>query len=104
MLDAKQISDRLKRENSIALFCHIRPDGDTLGSALALKKALVKTGVRAEVFCDDVIPEKFFFNPTFSEVKNCDPVGFSRLRGDRLRRRNETRKVFRTVFGRKKYL
>lgn len=77
MLDAKQISDRLKRENSIALFCHIRPDGDTLGSALALKKALVKAGVKAEVFCDDVIPGKFLFNPAFAEVKNCDPEGFS---------------------------
>ena len=44
---------------NIALFCHTRPDGDSLGAALALKKALIKAGKKASVFCDDTIPEKF---------------------------------------------
>jgi len=49
----------INNANKIALFCHIRPDGDTLGAALALKLALQKKLKQVEIFCEDDVPEKF---------------------------------------------
>ena len=49
----------ISSQNSIALFCHIRPDGDTLGAALALKLALSKIGKDVKIFCEDPLPQKF---------------------------------------------
>ena len=51
--------DIINNANNIALFCHTRPDGDTLGSALALKLALQKINKIVDIYCDDPIPEKF---------------------------------------------
>lgn len=51
----KEFSD----SSSIALFTHSRPDGDALGSVLALKFALEKLGKRVEAFCDTEIGHKY---------------------------------------------
>ncbi len=69
MISLSELSSKLKQEKSVALFCHIRPDGDTLGSALALSCALKNLGIRAQVFCDDVVPSRFFFLDEVKEVK-----------------------------------
>lgn len=58
-MDYIQAEKLLKKAKSIALFTHIRPDGDALGSTLALRYFLEKSGKRADVFCDSPIPEKF---------------------------------------------
>ena len=40
------------------LVCHIHPDGDTLGSAMAMARILRLMGKNASVFCPDKIPER----------------------------------------------
>lgn len=40
-----------KENRSFVLICHKRPDGDTLGSALGLKRALEEMGKTAEIVC-----------------------------------------------------
>ncbi len=70
MISLKELSTKLKSEKSIALFCHVRPDGDCLGSALALKNALIHLGIEAEVFCDDPVPSRFFFLNQTKTVKD----------------------------------
>lgn len=42
---------------TIALISHIRPDGDTLGSSLALFHVLKNRGYICECFCDSPIPD-----------------------------------------------
>ena len=69
MISLSELSSKLKREESVALFCHVRPDGDTLGSALALSKVLKNLGIRAQVFCDDIVPSRFFFLDAVKEIK-----------------------------------
>jgi len=49
----------INNATNIALFCHTRPDGDTLSSALALKLGLLKLNKFVDIFCDELIPEKF---------------------------------------------
>ena len=61
MKTIEELSLKLKKEKSVAIISHVRPDGDTLGSALALFHALNNLGIKAKVFCDDTVPSRFFF-------------------------------------------
>ena len=47
-----KIFSALSAAKKPAVFCHMRPDGDTLGSAFALKAALC---LNAHVFCDSTV-------------------------------------------------
>ena len=49
----EEISEQLNKSKEVAIFCHVRPDGDTLGSGLALCLALNNAGKKAFVFCED---------------------------------------------------
>ncbi|MBR5192379.1 MAG: bifunctional oligoribonuclease/PAP phosphatase NrnA [Clostridia bacterium] len=59
MISLTEIAKQLKKEKNVAIFCHVRPDGDCIGSSSALSLALTSLGVKNQLFCDDVIPEKF---------------------------------------------
>lgn len=48
-------------KKEVILLCHARPDGDTLGSAYALKYALTAAGKRVTVECADEIPKRLAF-------------------------------------------
>lgn len=79
MISLSELSSKLKKETKVALFCHVRPDGDTLGSALALSLALNNLGVRAEVFCEETVPARFCFLKSANNVKNTFSGEFSAL-------------------------
>lgn len=49
--------------NSVALVCHISPDGDTVGSALAVRLSLMELGKSVDLFCQDKIPDVLTFLP-----------------------------------------
>ncbi|MBQ8433878.1 MAG: bifunctional oligoribonuclease/PAP phosphatase NrnA [Clostridia bacterium] len=54
----EQTAQQIKQCNSIALFAHTNPDGDTLGSCIALSLGLKKLGKTVEIFCDQPITGK----------------------------------------------
>ncbi len=54
MISIKKVTSFLKSYNSFALFTHISPDADALGSTKALKMALESLGKTVYVFCDGV--------------------------------------------------
>lgn len=55
----QEIADVIKTLKSAVIFTHLRPDGDTLGSAMALSRALFMLGIQNEVVNEGDIPEKF---------------------------------------------
>ena len=57
----KEIAGRLKQLKSAVIFCHMRPDGDTLGAGMGLCRMLHSVGVRCSVVCESAIPQKFTF-------------------------------------------
>lgn len=59
----------LQNSKKVAIFCHSRPDGDSLGGMLALTLALQSAGKHAVAFCEDAPPEKYCFLPAMKEVK-----------------------------------
>ena len=52
--NAEKIFGLITKANKIALVCHANPDGDTLGSGLALYYALKAVGKQTDIFCSDV--------------------------------------------------
>lgn len=70
-IDFDKCKKILNTASNIALFCHTRPDGDTLGSALGLKLALSKIGKTVKIFCDEEVPSKFL-NFGFAEQFNVE--------------------------------
>ena len=66
----EEIIAKLKEAKRIAVFCHARPDGDALGSGLALTVALENAGKQAFMCCENLPPEKFFFVTSMRKVRN----------------------------------
>lgn len=59
----------LRGAETVALCAHVNPDGDTLGSCLALRLALLSLGKAADVFCDDCVPDNLRFMPGTGTVR-----------------------------------
>ena len=63
----KKLLELIKSSNNIALFTHMRPDGDCLGSAIALGLALEKEGKKVDYYCPTEINESFAFLPNIKK-------------------------------------
>lgn len=74
-LSTAEIAFQLNKANVFAVFCHINPDGDAIGSAAALATALNEGGKRAYAFCEDSVPEKFKFIKGVEEMLTELPKG-----------------------------
>jgi phosphoesterase RecJ-like protein len=55
----KQIKDRIQAAQRVLVTSHVRPDGDAIGSSLALALALLDAGKQAQVVLTDGIPTNF---------------------------------------------
>ena len=64
----QEIASKLKTEKGVAIVTHVRPDGDAVGSALALCRALKTLGIAADVYCDDPVPKKFDYLPGAADI------------------------------------
>ncbi|HWR31100.1 MAG TPA: bifunctional oligoribonuclease/PAP phosphatase NrnA [Negativicutes bacterium] len=58
----------LSRVRSIVLTTHINPDGDALGSMIALYLFLKQRGVRVQMWLDDEIPRMYSFLPEIDKI------------------------------------
>jgi len=68
MSSVSDIAAALRRANSILLSVHKSPDGDALGSQLALKLALVKLGKSVTAQNIDPVPEIYRFLPASETI------------------------------------
>lgn len=67
----------IERAQSIAVLSHIPPDGDALGSMLALKEALVLLGKPQAKAYSAEIPDTYLFMPGIEAVESvCDGTDF----------------------------
>ncbi|HPT97185.1 MAG TPA: bifunctional oligoribonuclease/PAP phosphatase NrnA [Armatimonadota bacterium] len=56
-------AEALHSAAKVLLACHVNPDGDTMGSALALGLALHSTGKEVTLVCADEVPLPYRFMP-----------------------------------------
>ncbi len=68
-IDLLATGNMLLAAQKIVLCCHVSPDGDTLGSALALLHFLESKGKEVTVFVDDTINKSMHFLPGIERVQ-----------------------------------
>lgn len=59
----EELTSLIREAHTIALCSHINPDGDTIGSALALKIGLTSMGKQVDVYCADHVPDNLLLLP-----------------------------------------
>ena len=65
----EEIAGVLTRVKSAVIFTHTRPDGDAIGSALALSRAFFIKNIKNEVVIDSDVPEKFSYLKGVGEIR-----------------------------------
>lgn len=68
----QQVLSAVQAAGSVLLFCHVSPDGDTLGSALALKLRLTAMGKSVRLLVDGEAPSNLAFLPGMDAVRGPD--------------------------------
>lgn len=63
------VMNAIRQARTVALVCHISPDGDTVGSALALRLGLMELGKTVTIYCQDKIPDVLCFLPGAEEFR-----------------------------------
>ncbi len=69
------IAGILRATPDALIVCHVAPDGDCLGAALALAAACDAAGVRAVVGSADGIPETYRYLPSADRITTTPPEG-----------------------------
>lgn len=69
-----EVAAVLKRANTVAVACHVRPDGDALGSGMALCLALENAGKRAFMLCEEAPPERLSIFPFMPKTYQSLPI------------------------------
>lgn len=93
----KHAAEMLLHARSILILSHSSPDGDTLGSAFALCRALLSSGRDARVECSDELPAKYAYMYTGSVTGDFAPdlivssdIASQNLFGDQLEKYKES--------------
>ena len=68
----QQIAEFIRNNDGFIIISHIAPDGDTLGSGLALYGMLKLYGKRVQIVCQDRVPQTLLFLPWAKEIINPD--------------------------------
>ena len=63
MNDKEKIAEILKKRNSFLIGSHVNPDGDSLGTELALASLLKRMGKKVAVLNPDSLPSIYDFLP-----------------------------------------
>lgn len=64
----KKLEDIIHSSNTFFLACHINPDGDTIGSMLALWSVLRRLGKKVTMYSQDPVPQNLNFLPNTCHI------------------------------------
>ena len=65
-----QISEALRQADSVLIVSHVFPDGDALGSQLALGEILESLGKKVYYYCEEFVSTMYEFLPGSEKLKN----------------------------------
>lgn len=71
-ISLQQSAELLEKANAIVLTAHVNPDGDSLGSLLALYQGLHRKGKTVTILLDDVVPPVYRFLPCCEVIRQPD--------------------------------
>lgn len=79
-MEGRSLQRILQEEDFFFIVSHILPDGDSIGSCIAMALALEKMGKRVKVFSCDPVPNKYLFLRGSSLItQEVDSAGYSVL-------------------------
>lgn len=73
---SNEVVNLIKNAKNVAIVTHVRPDADCLGSASALKGALLSLGKTADIYCDSEISQNFLVIPFIDKVNLPDNTNY----------------------------
>ena len=68
----EEIAALIRGAETVAVCCHVNPDGDTLGCAAAMRLAMLRMGRKVSLFCEDKAPDQLGFLPGIGEMRAPD--------------------------------
>ncbi len=74
-MTAAKIAEILKEKSNFAITFHVMPDGDSVGSSLALYNVLKRSNKNVDVFSSDKVPDVFSYLPGYDSIKDCSLIG-----------------------------
>ena len=83
-IDLKEAAAKLQAANNIIITAHINPDGDAIGSTLALMLILKVLKKDVRVFIDDNIPPNFTILPHVDEIEHPAELTETEVKADLL--------------------
>ena len=72
MNNFQELSDLLNRYQSYAISTHVNPDGDAIGSELALYRIIKNIGKTVRIFNTDKVPKKYQFLPDWNDIEDAN--------------------------------
>ena len=69
LITLKEAAKKIKAANKILITAHIQPDGDAIGSTLALMQMLRAMNKTAQVYIDDTVRKNLHVLPHFEEIR-----------------------------------
>lgn len=72
--DPIQAAEAIRQAKTIAVCCHVNPDGDAIGSSLAVMHGLKKLGKTVEPYCQDKVPDNLMFLPGSEKIRNAEDI------------------------------
>ena len=69
LITLKEAASKIQTANKILITAHVQPDGDAIGSTLALMQMLRLIGKSAQVFIDDKVRKNLQTLPHFEEIR-----------------------------------
>jgi len=79
LMTRNEISKKLRVQNEFLILTHINPDGDTIGSALALYSSLTGMGKSVSVYANKPVPQIFDFLDGFEDIKSVNEFDNSKI-------------------------
>lgn len=71
----KRLEELIARSETFFLAGHLNPDGDTIGSMLAIASVLKRLGKKVRLFSQDPVPENLRFLPHVRGIRSRLPAG-----------------------------
>ena len=71
----KRLEDLIVNSGTFFLAGHLNPDGDTIGSMLAIASVLKRLGKKVRLFSQDPVPENLRFLPQARSIRSRPPAG-----------------------------
>lgn len=71
-IELRDAADLLKKYRRFVITAHVNPDGDAVGSVLALSHILIGMGKETVCLIDDEVPQSFQFMPGYETIARPD--------------------------------